>query len=210
MKVPEGMTEQEVLDIIDRVANGLAYKFKFGYYEADDIKQHARMEAILGLEGYDAEKGKLETFLWTHVRNRLSNLKRNKFERYDKPCLNCPLNAYDPKCKKSKNECTEYEDKDDCKLYYNWLRRNSAKRNIVSPIGIHNVRDENESNMRKDCDIVEQINYSTMVDLIDSKIPVNLRSLWIRMKNDIKLNKAEREKLLAAIRTILAEENYDS
>ena len=206
--MPEGMSEAEVLDIIDRVANGLAYKFRFGYYDLEDIKQHAKLEALQGLDKYDPSKGKLETFLWTHVRNRLSNLKRNKFERYDKPCLHCPLAAYDPECKKSRNECTEYEDKDNCSLYYNWLRRNSAKRNLMSPVGIQNVRDEHESNMREEQDIIEKINYETMVDLIDEKIPAVLRPLWIRMKNDIKLTKPEREKVLEAIRFILAEENY--
>lgn len=210
MKIPDGMTEAEVIQSINNIANGLAYKFKFGYHDIEDMKQEARIECIKAMDKYDANKGKLETFLWTHVKNRLSNLKRNKYERYDKPCFKCPLNAYDPDCKKSANQCTAYDDKSDCKPYYNWLKRNSAKKNIMSPVGMQNVKAEHEPKMRQDSDIVEDINVANMIDILDSKIPVNLRSYWIKMKNDIKLSKSEREKLLSAIHDILGEVNYDS
>ena len=210
MNIPEGHTEEEVLASIEIIVKGLSHKFKFGYHELDDMAQEARLECIKALDRYDPSKGKLETFLWTHTKNRLSNLKRNKYERYDKPCLNCPLNAYDPDCLKSDNECTAYDDKCDCKPYSSWLKRNSAKKNIMSPVGIQQVRDENESNMRLENCPVEKIYNNNLIDLIDQKIPVNLRSSWIKMKNDIKLNKADKEKLLSAIREIIEEENYAS
>lgn len=210
MNIPKGMTEQEVLEAIDRVANGLGHKFRFGYHGLEDMKQEARMEALKALDSYDASRGKLETFLWTHVKNRLSNLKRNKFERYDKPCLNCPLKAYDPQCLESSNQCTEYDDKDDCKPYYNWSKRNFSKKNIMSPVGMQNVKDEHESRMKEDNDIVESIYSAQVIALLDVKIPVALRSSWVKLKNDIKINKPERDKLLLSIRQILVEENYDS
>lgn len=208
MKIPKGMTESEVLTSIDRIANGLAYKYKFGYYSIEDMKQEARIEAMDALERYDPSKGKLETFLWTHVNNRLYNLKRNKFARPDKPCLNCPLNAYDPHNLKSTNQCTAYDDRADCAPFANWEKRNSSKKNIMSPIGMGNVKDENERNMRREDNIAQNIDYTHMIILLDEKIPISLRKSWIKMKNDIKLSKADRTKLLDAIREILSEENY--
>lgn len=208
MKIPEGYTEKQVLESIEIVVRGLAHKFKFGYFSIEDISQQIRIECIEALERYDSSKGKLDTFLWTNAKNRMSNLKRNKFERKDKPCLNCPLKAYDPQCHKSQNQCTEYEDKDDCKLYYNWIRRNTAKKNIMAPVGIQNVKDENESRMKDYNDPADAAYVSGVVNLIDEKIPVSLRSSWIKMKNEIRLPKKERENLLSAIREILAEENY--
>lgn len=210
MKIPEGMTEDEVLYSIEVIVKGLAYKYKFGYYDIEDIKQEARTAAIKGLDKYDPNRGKLQTFLWTHVKNQLFNLRRNKYERHDKPCLNCPLKAYDPDCLKSENECTEFEDKHNCSLYHNWIKNNSAKKNIMCPVGIQNVQDEHEPRMREESDITETINTANIILLLDTKIPVILRSLWIKMKNDIKLSKSEREKLLSAIQEILAEENYES
>jgi len=210
MKIPEGMTEEDVLSSIDRVANGLAYKYKFGYYGVDDMKQEARLLAIEGLERYDSSRGKLETFLWTHVSNRLFNIKRNKYSRPDKPCFDCPLNAYDPDCKNSINQCTEFSDKSNCDPYKSWEKRNSAKKNIMCPIEMGNVKDEHERNMSKNEDIGDQIDFLSMVDLIESSIPISLRKTWIKMKNDIKISKLERTKLLDFINKLISEEDYGS
>lgn len=209
MNIPKGYTEEEVLDSIEIVVKGLASKFRFGYYSNEDMAQETRLECIKALDKYDPTRNaSLRTFLWTHARNRLSNLKRNKHERQDKPCLNCPLNAYDPDYLNSENQCTAYKDKGECKPYASWLQRNSSKKNIMSPIGIQQVRDENESNMRQENDMVDRLYSQAIVDLIDEKIPLNLRQYWIKMKNDIKLNKPEREKLLSAIRDIIGESEY--
>ena len=210
MKIPKGMTEKEVLDSIEIIVKGLSYKYKFGYYDIEDVKQEARTAAISGLEKYDPNKGKLQTFLWTHVKNQLFNLKRNKYERLDKPCHNCPLNAYDPDCLESTNQCTAFDDRSDCRPYYNWLKTNSAKKNIMCPVGIQNIQTDHESNMSEEPDIIENINTANIILLLDTKIPVNLRPLWIKMKNDIKLSKSDRAKILTAIQEILEEENYES
>ena len=76
LHIPSNMTEEEVIETIERVATRLCRKFRFGYHEVDDIKQQASLFAWEGLEKYD-EKRPLENFLWTHVRNRLYNFKRN-------------------------------------------------------------------------------------------------------------------------------------
>ncbi len=210
MNIPKGMTEEEVLASIERVANGLAYKYRFGYHGVEDMKQEARLQAIEALDRYDPSRGKLETFLWTHVSNRLFNIKRNKYARPDKPCLDCPLKAYDPECKNSLSQCTEYSDKLNCSLYDAWEKRNSAKKNIMCPIEMGNVKDENESNMSKNDTVADQIDFINMVDLIDSQIPINLRRSWIKLQNDVKMPKSEREKVLDFIKELLSEGDYGS
>ena len=40
VKIPDNYSEQEVIDIIDGIANRLCYKFKFGYHDPEDMKQH--------------------------------------------------------------------------------------------------------------------------------------------------------------------------
>ena len=90
MTIPSNMTEEQVIQTIDNIANRLASKFKFGYHEIEDMKQQARLFAWEGLKNYDGIRP-LENFLWTHVRNRLYNFKRNNFGRPDKPCDTCPF-----------------------------------------------------------------------------------------------------------------------
>ena len=66
------MTEQEVLIVIEKIANRYCHKFKFGYFTAEDIKQEAFIIAVDALDRYD-ERRPLENFLSAHVKNRLIN-----------------------------------------------------------------------------------------------------------------------------------------
>ena len=86
--LPQDMSEEQVLQIINDISNRLAAKFKFGYHEIEDMKQQARMFAWEALDRYDGVRP-LENFLWTHVRNRLYNFKRNNYSRLEKPCDTC-------------------------------------------------------------------------------------------------------------------------
>ena len=61
MKIPDNHNEQEVIDIIDGIANRLCYKFKFGYHSPEDMKQQARLFAWEGLDKYDGKRP-LENF----------------------------------------------------------------------------------------------------------------------------------------------------
>lgn len=83
MKVPKGMKESEVLEVINRICNRYAHKFKFGYFTPDDIRQEAFIIAIDALERYD-ESRPLENFLAVHVKNRLNNFKRDRYYRQQK------------------------------------------------------------------------------------------------------------------------------
>ena len=77
------MTESEVLEVVNRICDRYAYKFKFGYFEPDAIRQEAFIIAIDALERYD-ESRPLENFLAVHVKNRLNNFKRDRYYRQHK------------------------------------------------------------------------------------------------------------------------------
>jgi hypothetical protein len=206
MKIPKNMTEKEVLEIIDKVASKLAYKFKFGYHDIEDMKQQGRLFAIQGMDNYD-ESRPLENFLWTHVRNRLFNYKRDNFERPDKPCFTCPF--YDPGCKNSINECEEFEDKQECDLYFGWLTRNSTKKNLMRPIGISEVRGVKEDGMNSSSSPLDQLADKELLNFIDRKIPLNLRQDYLRIKYGTKLPKPRRDAVIESIKSILKENNQD-
>lgn len=210
MKIPKGMTEQEVIDIVNKVARGLAHKYKFGYHGIEDIQQDAWEFAIKGLEKYDKKKGTLETFLWTHVRNQLYNQKRNKFQRPDMPCKDCPFHAYDPDLQQSRSGCTKYDDKMACDLYSRWYKRNSRKKNIMSPITIENVQDEKEESMKLQDIIGDSIDLNYIVHTINDNIGIEYRSDWIKLKNGIKLKKGPHTKLITHIQEILKLNNIES
>jgi len=82
MIVPEGMSEQEVVDVILRISNRLAPKYVFAGYEVEDIVQEAFIIGIGGLEKYDPARP-LENFMYTHINNRLKTFKRDNYFRMD-------------------------------------------------------------------------------------------------------------------------------
>lgn len=82
MKIPDNMTEQEVIDTISRVSRHLAPKFVFASYDIEDIFQEAFIIGIEGLDKYD-ETRPLSNFMFTHISNRLKNFKRNNYYRLD-------------------------------------------------------------------------------------------------------------------------------
>lgn len=104
----------------------LAKKFRFSYYDEDDIGQEAFIMAMEAIERWDRIRP-LGGFLYVHIYKRLCNLKRAKYERRTLPCESCPIKAWVNK------ECTAFLNKNDCNLYDNWEKRNVIKKSLASP-----------------------------------------------------------------------------
>jgi hypothetical protein len=206
VQIPKGMTEEEVLGVIDRVVNILAFNFKFGYFDLDDMKQQGRMYAIEAMPRYNPDMGNLHNFLRSHIRNRFLNLHRDKLSRHQPPCQGCPF--YDPNCQQSKNKCTAFSDKLECDKYAGWEKRNGAKRSLVEPLDISGIRDEKEKNMRNNIDIPEIVTKSELMDIIDNNLPVTMRADFKKMMEDVSVSKQRRDKVILKIKEIV-EEHYN-
>ena len=149
------------------------------------MRQQARLFAWEGLENYDGIRP-LENFLWTHVRNRLYNFKRNNFGRPDKPCDVCPF--FNISFTNSKGYgCKAYDNHEECDLYAGWLSRNTAKKNIMNTAQLD----------------------QEIFNLIDKEIPVQHREDWIRLINNLKLPKVRKQVIIDLVLTILKENNLD-
>ena len=76
MQIPEGMTEQQVLDQIQKVCDRISPKYTFYGYTVDDIKQESFIICLEALKRYD-QKRPLENFLSVNLSNRLKNFVRD-------------------------------------------------------------------------------------------------------------------------------------
>lgn len=199
--LPNGVTEEEFLKVLDNISKRLGYKFKFGYHDFDDMKQQAAIFAMEGLEKYDKTRP-LENFLWTHVRNRLFNYKRNNYQRPDKPCFTCPF--FDKGYKLSNNQCSKYKEKKDCDLYAAWSNRNEAKKNIMQPTHI-----ENDNYHAGDNDFVNSLGNEEIIKFLDSNIQSDHRENYLKLKHGAKLPKIQLNKLLSHIKTIMETKGWD-
>ena len=173
------MTEREVTETITRVANRYAYKFQFGFYTPDDIRQEAFIIAMDALDRYD-ESRTLENFLAVHVKNRLNNFKRDKYYRQQKEDQ-ANKNKYD----------------------------NNTKKFLMEPIDISSVRDEHENNMRLDDSFVNNIEDQELLDIIDTYLDVGLRADYLRILNGVYVPKPRREQIYNEINRILKENSHE-
>ena len=69
---------QEQLEVIQRVIQRIAPKYKFAYFETDDIEQESYLICLEALENYDPSRP-LENFIAKHLSNRLKTLSRPIF-----------------------------------------------------------------------------------------------------------------------------------
>jgi hypothetical protein len=192
------ITEQELLDTIENISKNLAYKFRFGYHEIEDMRQQISVFAIEGLEKYDYERP-LENFLWTHVRNRLFNFKRDNYQRPDKPCKTCPL--YNSLCADTEKDCLEHNNKLDCEMYRSWYARNNSKKNLM----YLNTMEELKEYFPVTKYSGESIENQDFIMFIEERIFGFDREIYLKLKNGCKVNKKNIQTLTKHIKDILDE-----
>lgn len=193
MFIPEGKTEEEVIETIKRLVNTIAPKFVFGYYSLDDIKQEAFIKAIEALEDYNP-KLPLANFLSVHIRNRLRNLIRDKYHRNDPPCKTCHNCV---------NGQTQHSNGKYCEKYLAWKNLNADKAGIVCPLDISNIDDTEESNTKLIDNVTNELCKEEIFDIVDEKLPAYLRADYLKLKAGIQVNKTRKDLVLKKIREIL-------
>jgi DNA-directed RNA polymerase specialized sigma24 family protein len=187
------VSEEEFLNVIEIITKKLAYKFKFGYHNYDDMKQQISIFALEGLKKYD-HKRPLENFLWTHVRNRLVNYKRDNYQRPDKPCLSCPLYV--------KSSCTKFSNKNDCDLYAKWSSRNNVKKNLMHLTTIDEIKDYSNVFNNDDTNNVEN---NELLQLVEQHLTGDDRVTYLKMKNNVKVSRSEVSKLSQTLKQIITD-----
>jgi hypothetical protein len=199
-ELPNGVSTEEFLLVLDNISKRLANKFRFAYHSTEDMKQQAAIFALEGLKNYDKSRP-LENFLWTHVRNRLFNYKRNNYQRPDKPCHSCPF--FDKHCKSSLNQCEKYSNKHDCELYAAWAKRNESKKNIIQPSYI-----ENNSRLAPSFSNNTLLENKELIKFLDQNIQSEHRETYLKLKHGNKINKTDLKKLQSHIAKLMEDNNW--
>ena len=166
------LTEEEMV-IIGGVIKRLAPQFTFGYYDVEDIEQEAFIIAMAGLVKYE-EHLPLENFMSVHIRNRLKNLKRDRFYRYEPP--------------------KDGENGED------WRRANEIKRNLMCPSDISQVNEEKLVDSRE---FLDSLAYSELMTNIKAKLSQELRADFMRMTDGVRLSKERKCAVQAAVQEII-------
>lgn len=194
MVIPPGKTEADVLEAIGKAADILAPSFAFGCYDEDDIRQQCFIYAFELLEKgtYDASRP-LANYIYTHVRRRLLNFRRDKFRRSDPPC---------PKCHAG-TPCKDAAAGEVCAKYKYWSERNQAKANICNPLALDNVCDERERRTKSPSTAEEDAEIGEMLAIVDRELPVELRQTYLQMRAGVSVPKGKRLQVEQAVKDIL-------
>lgn len=191
MKIPKGKTEQEVLDAIERVVENLAPGFVFGCYDLDDIKQIGRMKGLDLIESgkYDAGRP-LENYLYTHIKRRLINHKRDKLRRTDSPCAQCQRGDF---CGGGVLACAKFSE---------WLARNDKKADLARAAG-------HEAELEDDTDFFGAAEKAEILAKIDAQLPVSLRKTYLKMRDGVRVSSEERQKVLNFLKNLFGTAEVD-
>lgn len=200
-RVTRKEAEAEITRIVQHVARTLAHSLKFGYHTAEDIEQQGVLYGLQVLKSTRADTGEpayqverpLENFLYTHIRNRLLNYRRNNYIRLEPPCTCCP--PFSPPAFP-------------CKKWRDWHARNNAKQNLMRPIDMGTVSDEGEARMSNPSTVVQDAITNELETIINTRLPVDLRSDYIRMRNQVMIPKARRQRVREAVASIAREAGY--
>lgn len=176
------MTQETVLKTIDKVAKKLSHKYVFGFYDIEDIEQDIFIWSIEALEHYDPSRP-LENFLSVYIANKLKNEKRNKYNRIDYKCSECETGE------------------PDCPTCQSYLRRNTAKKSLMEPLDINQIRDMNEKSLSYYNDNESEI--KEILDLIDANLEISLREDYLKMRSGVKITGFRRRIVMRRINEIL-------
>jgi DNA-directed RNA polymerase specialized sigma24 family protein len=180
------MTEQDVLDCIERVVLILGPRFLVPGCDCDDIAQEARMMALECLPRYRPEVAPLENFVMSHVKRRLINYKRDHHKRCDSPCRSC----YNGRPCGPDGRC--------CEAHLKWEDRQARKAKVTQPGQL-------VSDPTRESDVEADAEERDMLRVVDEYLPIDLRRDYLRMRSGCPVTKARREAVMASVKEILAE-----
>ena len=182
--------DQTTLKTIQKVCKRLARKYRFGFYDIEDIEQEAFIMALSALPKFNPDISSLETFLYIHISNKLKTFKRDHYLRKDFVCSYC--GRKDPNCE----HCKRRE----------W--KHAAKKHLMEPIDIDNVNCDAERNMYVNADFLVDIELSEVLALINQGLDISLREDYLKMLEGITIPKHKREIIESNICEILEDGGY--
>ena len=170
---------------VEKIVKLLSRRFRFGYHEVEDMCQTARAMAYDGLSRYDGKRN-LEGFLYTHVRNRLTNYKRDTCQRTDCPCRACERGEY-VRCPAGGRRS--------CEAYEKWAGTNGRKRQLVSGSSASRA-DRFDHRPGVDRLVADR----ELMEYVDARLTVDERRIYLKVRDGLRVSSAEKKVLAEALR----------
>lgn len=159
---------------VDKTVSILARTFKFGYFSFDDMLQQGRLFALEALPRWDGIR-QLENFIYSHVRNRFINFRRDYFCRNDPP----PTGQIEQ--------------------FNLWVKRNQQKQALAQPAFQHPLPPVGAESVYHATDLKDTL------EKVDQNLPPDLRVTYLQMRSGLTVPGHLRQKVETTIKTILSD-----
>lgn len=195
------MSEQQVVDEIEKIVEHLPRSYCFGPYGLDDIRQFARMECLVCLAKgkYDPSRP-LENYLARHIKRRLLNLRRQVI-RADTQTIGCRA-CYARWQSSLSGPCGK--ETPGCRVFVAWAANQKQKLRFSHPCHLEYAIDD-KSQLREN--LINEVAGIELLERIDAQLPAELRSDYLRLLEGEQLGKARRLAVQEAILSILNEDD---
>ena len=195
---PEIVSQDEYLRVLRHIGPILVRKFTFPGTEADDVLQLIALWSWEALPRFRPEIGSLDSYLYSHCRNRLTNKARDEVTRSDAPCQICLAEARGHGPGHPDGPCH----KNDV-----WQRRNRSKATINSPRDLSFLSDEHEARTQVASAAEQDAIGSELSRLIDDNLPITLRKSYLQMLAGVQLPGPKKRAVQRAVTSIIGDES---
>ncbi|MEK6882216.1 MAG: sigma factor [Nanoarchaeota archaeon] len=146
----------------------------------EDVSQIIRLHIFKKWNQYDPSKA-LEPWLNRVISNQISNLIRNNYGNYCRPCLRCPALESEDGCKIYGKQSSE------CSLYDHWLKTKKQAYDTKLPLTIENHTEEV-------CNMPDDFDLETSIKNVHEKMEEILKPFEFRIYRYLYIdNKTEEE-----------------
>jgi hypothetical protein len=153
------------------------------WIDFDDVFQIILIHVYNKWKQFDPERGSLVAWLSVLSNHQISNIIRNLYGNYSRPCLKCEASEDTDGCKIYGKQC------DNCPLYAEWKKRKQPAYNLKLPLSIENHTNEIHSIFDENQDI------SGQVERIHEKMKQILKPLEYKVYEGLFILNEDEEKL---------------
>jgi len=132
MSQPDKPKFEEYIDIIDNEIAKRRPKWtltSITWMDFDDVSQMIRIHIHRKWEQYDPAKP-IEPWINKIITRQISNIVRNNFSNYARPCLKCSASLPDNGCELYEKQC------DSCPLFKIWQQRKKPAYDVKLPVSM--------------------------------------------------------------------------
>lgn len=186
----EGDLGREELEAIENSVQMLRHH-TFASLDIEDIEQEVRLMCLQAIRSgkFNPERQTLSAFLYVWSRSKLLNMHRNLVRRTDGGCTRC--------------RNSDFCEPGGCKVHKRWERVNNAKASLSAPNSLG-------SNVHLHfCNTESQSEIAVSLSLLDERLPAQLRTDWLQMRDGVSLPASRRIKVEEAVASILGGEDED-